>query len=87
MDIKVSEDKCSSIWVDRENIIYCSEIEPKTVDNDEDPKVIQQRNESKTLSEVTLVENMPKNPQSFLEINLAQEEVLLSYKLQDHAYD
>ena len=42
---------------------------------------------SKTLSEVKLVENITKNPQSFLEISLMQKKALLSHKLQDHAYE
>ena len=42
---------------------------------------------SKTLSEAKLVENISKNPQSFPEISLVQKEVLLFYKLQDHAYE
>ena len=37
---------------------------------------------SKTLSEVKLVENISKDPQSFLEISPVQKEVL-----QDHAYE
>ena len=40
---------------------------------------------SKTPSEVKLVENKSKNPQSFLEISPVQKEALLSHKLQDHA--
>ena len=39
---------------------------------------------SKTLSEVKLVENIQKNPQSFLEVSPVQKEVLLSHK---HAYE
>ena len=42
---------------------------------------------SETLSEVKPVKNTNKNLQSFLEINLMQKEVLLSHKLQDHAYE
>ena len=42
---------------------------------------------SRTLSEVKPVENINKNLQSFLEISSVQEEVLLSRKLQDHAYE
>ena len=41
---------------------------------------------SKTLSEVKPVENIGKNPQSFLEISSVQKEVLLSQKLQDCVY-
>ena len=50
-------------------------------------KVINRRKRSKTLSEVKPVENISKNPQSFLEISPMQKEVLLSHKLQDHAYE
>ena len=50
-------------------------------------KVIDRGKRSKTLSEVKLVENISKNPQSFLEISLMQKEVLLLHKLQDHAYE
>ena len=49
-------------------------------------KVINRR-KSKTLSEVKLVENISKNRQSFLEISTMQKEVLLSDKVQDHAYE
>ena len=41
----------------------------------------------KILSEVKPDENISKNPQSFLEISPVQNEVFLSYKLQDHAYE
>ena len=44
-------------------------------------KVIDRGKRSKTMSEVKLVENMSKNPQSFLEISTVQKEVLLSHKL------
>ena len=50
-------------------------------------KVIDRGKRSKTLSEVKLVENISKNLQSFLEISPVQKEVLLSHKLQDHAYE
>ena len=50
-------------------------------------KVIDRGKRSKTLSEVKVVKNISKNPQSFLEISPAQKEVLLSQKLQDHAYE
>ena len=49
-------------------------------------KVIDRGKRSKTLSEVKPVENISKNLQSFLEISPMQKEVLLSHKLQDHAY-
>ena len=42
---------------------------------------------SKTISEVKPVENISKKPQSFLEVSPMQKEVLLSHKLQDHAYE
>ena len=60
------------------------EIESKTVHNDEEAD---RGKRGKTLSEVKLVENISKNPQSFLEISPVQKEVLLSHKLQDHAYE
>ena len=47
-------------------------------------KVIDRGKRSKTLSEVKLVENIHKNPQSFLEISNMQKKVLPSHKLQDH---
>ena len=50
-------------------------------------KVIDRGKRSKTLSEVKPVENINKNLQSFLEISPMQKEVLLSHKLQDHAYE
>ena len=50
-------------------------------------KVVNRGKRSKTLSEVKQVENISKNPQSFLEISPVQEEVLLSHKLQDHVYE
>ena len=49
-------------------------------------KVIDRGKRSKTLSEVKSVENISKNPQSFLEISLMRKEDL-SHKLQDHAYE
>ena len=50
-------------------------------------KVIDKRKRSKALNEVKSVENISRNPQSFLELSLVQKEVLLSQKLQDHAYE
>ena len=50
-------------------------------------KVINRGKKSKTLSEVKPVENIIKNLQSFLEISSVQKEVLLSHKLQGHAYE
>ena len=43
--------------------------------------------EVKPLSEVKLVKNISRKPQSFLEISLVQKKALLSHKLQDHAYE
>ena len=60
-------------------------IESKTVHKTK--KVTDRGKRSKTLSEVKLVKNISKNPQSFLEISSVQKEVPLSHKLQDHAYD
>ena len=48
--------------------------------------VIDRKKRNKTLSEIKLVENINKNPQSFLEIGHAQNKVIPSHKLQDHAY-
>ena len=42
---------------------------------------------SKPLSDVKPVENISKNQQSFLEISPKQNKVLLSHKVQDHAYE
>ena len=42
---------------------------------------------SKTLSEITQVENISQNMQSFLEISPVQKEVLPPHKLRDHAYE
>ena len=42
---------------------------------------------SKIPSKVKPVENINKNLQSFLEISPVQEEVLLSHKLRDYAYE
>ena len=50
-------------------------------------KVIDRGKTSKTLNEVKPVKNISKNLQSFLEISPVQKEVLLSHKLQDHAYE
>ena len=50
-------------------------------------KVIDRGKRSKMLSEVKLVENLSKNPENFLEIHPVQKEILLSHKLQDHAYE
>ena len=50
-------------------------------------KVIDRGKRSKTLGEVKLIENRSKNLQSFLETSSVQKKVLLSHKLQDHAYE
>ena len=50
-------------------------------------KMIDRGKRGKTLSEVKLAENISKNSQSFLEISPVQKEVLLSHKLEDHAYE
>ena len=50
-------------------------------------KVIDRGKRSKTLNEVKLVENISKNLQSFLVMSPVQKEILLSHKLQDHAYE
>ena len=49
-------------------------------------KMIDRGKRGKTLSEVKLAENISKNSQSFLEISPVQKEVLISHKLEDHAY-
>ena len=50
-------------------------------------KVIDRGKTSKMLSEVKPVENISTNLQSFLGISHLQKEVLLSHRLQDHAYE
>ena len=50
-------------------------------------KVINKGKRSNTMNEVKLVENISKNLQSFLEISHVQKEILLSHKLQHHAYE
>ena len=50
-------------------------------------KVIDRGKRNRTLSEVKTVENIRKNPQSFLEISPVQKEVFPSHKLQGHAYE
>ena len=49
--------------------------------------VIDRGKRNKTLTELKLVQNISKNPQSFLKIRPVPKEVLLSYKLQGHAYE
>ena len=50
-------------------------------------KVIDRGKGSTTLSEVKPVKNISMNLQSFLEKSPVLKEVLLSHKLQDHAYE
>ena len=50
-------------------------------------KVIDRGKRNKALSEVKPVEKISKNLQSFLEVSPVEKEVLLSHKLQDHAYE
>ena len=50
-------------------------------------KVINKGKRSNTMNEVKLVENISKNLQRFLEISHVQKEILLSHKLQHHAYE
>ena len=50
-------------------------------------KKVDRRKKSKTLSEVKPVKIIGKNILGFLEISPLQKEVLLSHKLQDHAYE
>ena len=49
-------------------------------------KLIDRGKRTKTLSEVKPVENIRKNPRSFLEISPVERKVFPSHKLQDHAY-
>ena len=49
--------------------------------------VIDRKKRNKTLSEIKLVENINKNPQSVLEIGHVQNKIIPSHKLQDHAYE
>ena len=82
MDVKVSKDKQSK-WIEitscylKQNQKLCIKMK----------KVIDRGKRSKALSEVKSVENILKNLQSFLEISPAQKEILLSHRLQDHAYE
>ena len=54
---------------------------------DNTKKVTDRGKRSEPLSEIKLVENISKNLQIFLVISPMQKEVLLSHKLQDHAYE
>ena len=85
MDVKVSKDKHISRWIDWENLIYVRWNRNKNCIMTK--KVISRGKRSKTLSEAKLVENISKNPQSFLDISPVQKEVFLSHKLQGHAYE
>ena len=49
-------------------------------------KAINREKRSNTLSEEKPVENISKNLQSFIKISPVQMKILLSHKLQDHAY-
>ena len=61
------------------------EISSKTMHKDEEGD--RQRKKKEGLNDVKQVENINKNPQSFLEIDPMQKEVLPSYKVQEHAYE
>ena len=50
-------------------------------------KVIDRGKRSKTRSEVRLVENISKNPETLLDKSPVQKEALLSHELQYHAYE
>ena len=50
-------------------------------------KVNDRGKRTKTVSEAKPVENISKNPQSFLEISPVQKKVPFSHKPQDHAYE
>ena len=49
-------------------------------------KVTDRGKRRERLSEVKSVENIIKNLQTFLQIRPVQKDVLLSHKLQEHAY-
>ena len=49
--------------------------------------MIDREKRSKILSPGKVVENISKNPQGFLETSPVRKEILLSNKLQDHAYE
>ena len=85
MDVKVSKDKHISRWIDWENLIYVRWNRNKNCIMTK--KVINRGKRSKTLSEAKLIENVSKNPQSFVDISPVQKEVFLSHKLQGHAYE
>ena len=50
-------------------------------------KAINREKRSNALSEEKPVENISKNLQSFIKISPVQMKILLSHKLQDHAYN
>ena len=50
-------------------------------------KLINRGRRSKKLSKVRQFGNISNIPQSFLEISPVQKELLLSHKLEDHAYE
>ena len=71
MDVKVSKDKHTCRWVDRENLIY---VRLNRINNcTKMKKVINREKRRKTLSEVTPVEKISKNQQSFLDIRAVEE--------------
>ena len=85
MNVKVFKNKHTSRWVvllERTSSML-DEIGSKTVQNDRESD----QPRKKTLSEIKLVENVSKNLKSFLEITPVQKKVLISHKLQDHAYE
>ena len=85
-DFKISKDKHISRWVDWESLIYVrwNRIKNLCIKM---KKMINREKTGKTLDEVKPVKNISKNLQSFVEVSPVQNEVLLSHKLQDHAYE
>ena len=81
MDVKVSRDKYISKWVD---LSMVDEVASKLCTKKRN--MIDRVKRSKTLSEVKLVENISKNPRSFLVISPVQMEVLPSRKVQRLTY-
>ena len=73
---KVSKDKDISRWVDQKNLSVLDDIESQIIHKAK--KVTDREKRSKTPSEVTPVENISKDLQSFLEVNLVQKEVFPS---------
>ena len=74
IDVKVSKDKHTCRWVDRENLIMLDKWESKTMQKTKN--VIDRGKRGKTMSEVKPVENISKNLQIFLEKRPVQKEVL-----------